>query len=73
MDTKGPLMCERQFVPPQARLRQHRKDVALIAQLGESLSQRLPLTQLHAQLLDEALDAGWGEEDNSAIFKVFRS
>lgn len=72
METKGPLMLERRFAPPQARLRQHRKDVALIEKLAAAHAQQLPLTAIHAHLLDAALAAGHGEEDNSAIFKVWR-
>ena len=71
MDLKGTKMIEQDFTP-QARLRQHRKDVQLICQLATEHLQELPLSNLHAQLLDTAIEAGYGDLDNSAIYKVIR-
>lgn len=71
MDTKGDKMITEDFTP-QARLRQHFKDVGLILELGERLDARLPLSKLHAQLLQEAIEKGYGDDDNSAIISVFR-
>lgn len=71
MDVKGEKMITQDF-SPQARLKQHRKDVGLIRQLAAQHQQELPLSTLHAQLLDSAIDAGYGELDNSAIYKVIR-
>ncbi len=71
MDTKGEKMIQQDFTP-QARLRQHRKDVRLIRQLAAQNEQTLPLSDLHAKLLDTAIDAGLGELDNSAIYQVLR-
>lgn len=70
MDAKGPRMISGEFAP-EARLAQHHKDVLLILETGDRVSARLPLTQLHGKLLDEARAAGWGDLDNSAILKVF--
>ncbi len=71
MDTKGKKMIQQDF-SPQARLRQHRKDVRLIRQLAAQNEQSLPLSDIHAKLLDVAINAGLGELDNSAIYQVLR-
>ena len=70
MDVKGARMLERRYGDPDARLRQHHKDVRLI--LAEPAEARLPLTKLHEELLAEAERMGYAEEDNSAIREVFR-
>lgn len=70
MDTKGEKMSRGDFTP-EARLRQHFKDVGLILDMGERIQARLPLSALHAELLNEAVAAGYEDDDNSAIIKVF--
>jgi 3-hydroxyisobutyrate dehydrogenase-like beta-hydroxyacid dehydrogenase len=69
MDTKGEKMINRQFAP-QARLRQHLKDVELMLDQADRADARLPLTQVHRQLLTEAVQRGLGDLDNSAIVEV---
>ncbi len=71
LETKGQRMILGDYAP-QARLRQHRKDVGLILKAGELSSARLPFSRLHAELLDELLATGWGDADNSAIVEAFR-
>lgn len=70
MDVKGARMLERNY-EPEARLRQHHKDVRLILAEGARFGARLPLSAVHDALLEEAESAGWGELDNSAIAEVF--
>ena len=70
MDSKGPKMVRGEFTP-QARLAQHRKDVALISSLAETNKLALPLSRVHAELLDRAMELGFGELDNSAVIKAF--
>jgi 3-hydroxyisobutyrate dehydrogenase-like beta-hydroxyacid dehydrogenase len=70
MDVKGEKMLNHDFVP-EARLAQHLKDVRLILQSGDAVGARLPLSRVHESLLAEAVDLGYGPEDNSAIFKLF--
>jgi 3-hydroxyisobutyrate dehydrogenase-like beta-hydroxyacid dehydrogenase len=70
MDTKGPKMVARDFAP-QARLSQHLKDVRLIRELARRLGARIPLSEIHERLLDEAVAMGLGDADNSAVFGVF--
>lgn len=71
MDTKSDKMITGDFTP-EARLKQHFKDVGLILDMGERLNARLPLSNLHAKLLREAMETGHGDDDNSSIIKVFR-
>ena len=72
MDTKGPRMIGGTYEPPVARLAQHAKDVDLILELGRELGARTPVSELHARLLRERIEAGDGELDNAAIFKAFK-
>lgn len=69
MDTKGPKMLSSDF-EPQARLGQHLKDVRLILELGERIGAGLPLSTLHRQLLESAVDLGLADADNCAIIKA---
>lgn len=71
MDTKSDKMITGDFTP-EARLKQHFKDVGLILDMGERLNARLPLSNLHAKLLREAIETGHGDDDNSSIINVFR-
>lgn len=70
MRHKGGKMIHHEF-KPQARMSQHAKDVKLILDLGEKNQQRLPLTQLHLQLLQGLVERGLGDLDNCAIIKAF--
>jgi 3-hydroxyisobutyrate dehydrogenase-like beta-hydroxyacid dehydrogenase len=71
MDLKGRKMLERDFAP-QARLAQHLKDLRLILEAGAETGAKLPLSDRHRQLLEQAEAAGLGALDNSAIIEVFR-
>jgi 3-hydroxyisobutyrate dehydrogenase-like beta-hydroxyacid dehydrogenase len=71
MDLKGRKMLDREF-NPQARLSQHLKDVRLILAAGAETGARLPLSEEHRRLLEQAETAGLGTLDNSAIVEVFR-
>jgi len=73
MDTKGARMIAREFEPPQARLAQHHKDVRLIRELARRHAALAPLTDLHEELLQRAIELGYGEADNSAIVEAFCS
>lgn len=71
MDPKGRKMLERDFAP-QARLAQHLKDVRLMLEAAVEAGAKLPLSEQHRQLLEQAQAAGLGALDNSAIIEVFR-
>jgi 3-hydroxyisobutyrate dehydrogenase-like beta-hydroxyacid dehydrogenase len=68
MDVKGKKMLEGDFTP-QARLRQHHKDVSIILQYAQSSGQELPLSKVHLKILQKAIEAGDGELDNSAVIR----
>ena len=72
MDAKGEIMLEERFFPPQARLAQHRKDLALILVEAQRSGQPLPLGSAHAALLDAAIAAGDGDLDNAAVLRQLR-
>lgn len=70
MKTKGPKMLAGDFTP-QARLRQHLKDVKLIRQAAGKIQAHIPLTELHNGILQSLVDAGHGDLDNSAVLLAF--
>lgn len=70
-DLKGPKMVAGDF-STEGKLAQHRKDVGLIIDAARGAGHSLPLTEFHAKLLDDAISAGDGELDNSAIIKEIR-
>lgn len=71
MDTKAAKMVDEDF-QPQARLQQHLKDVRLILAAAHDHDAIVPLSKLHADLLDKLVAAGFGDLDNSAVVKAFR-
>ena len=68
MDIKGKKMLDGDF-QPQARLRQHQKDVSIILKYSEKLGQELPLSSVHLDVLKKAIEAGDGDLDNSAVIR----
>lgn len=71
MDTKGKKMLNGDFTP-QARLRQHHKDVSIILKYAEKAGQELPLSMVHLDVLEAAIAAGEGELDNSAVIREIK-
>lgn len=71
MDAKGQKMIDRNF-EPQARLRQHLKDVNLMLAEAKHAGTHLPLSHLHQQLLQTAQDAGHSDSDNSAVITAWK-
>lgn len=68
---KGGLMARGDFAP-QSRIRQHLKDVQLMLEAARATGQHLPLSTVHAALLQAAVDAGDGDLDNAAIVRQLR-
>ena len=68
MDVKGKKMVNGDFTP-QARLRQHHKDVSIILKYAQKYGQELPLSSVHLDILAKAIAAGEGELDNSAVIR----
>jgi 3-hydroxyisobutyrate dehydrogenase-like beta-hydroxyacid dehydrogenase len=73
MDTKGPKMLANQYEPAVARLSQHAKDVRLIMDYATALGANVPLTKVHSTLIEQLVQAGYGDLDNAAIFKAFET
>jgi 3-hydroxyisobutyrate dehydrogenase-like beta-hydroxyacid dehydrogenase len=71
MDIKGEKMLKADYAV-EARLSQHLKDVRLMLEAAERFGARLPLTEIHRRLLEEAESGGWGDSDNSAILELFK-
>ncbi len=68
MDVKGKKMLNGDFTA-ESRIRQHRKDVSLILKYAEIAGQELPLSQVHLDALEKAIEAGDGDLDNAAIIR----
>lgn len=68
---KGPLMVAGKFEPPVATVAQHAKDVRLILELGRQTGQALPLSELHAGILRQAISRGDADLDNAAVIRVW--
>jgi len=68
MDIKGKKMLTGDFTA-ESRIRQHHKDVSLILKYAEIAGQELPLSQVHFDALEKAIEAGDGDLDNAAIIK----
>ena len=71
MDTKGPKMVSGLYEPAAARLEQHAKDVELILEFAKQIGASVPVSELHYDLLQRALELGAGPLDNAAIFQVY--
>lgn len=69
MDTKGEKMISGDFTPV-ARLSQHLKDVRLMLDAAKPMT--LPLSETHRDLLEKAVEMGYGDLDNSAIIKAIQ-
>ena len=71
MDHKGQKMIECEFTP-QGRLAQHAKDVELMRALAARCGAALPLSSVHAQVLQRAMAEDMGDLDNAAVVQVLR-
>lgn len=69
---KGPMMVADSYLPPVATVTQHAKDVRLMLELGRQTGQALPMTELHRDILQRAIDRGDAELDNAAVIRVWR-
>jgi 3-hydroxyisobutyrate dehydrogenase-like beta-hydroxyacid dehydrogenase len=71
MDIKGCKMIRGEFAA-EGRITQHLKDVHLMLEQAERVRQRLPLLEIHADVLDACVRQGEGDLDNSAVIKEIR-
>ena len=65
-------MLDRDF-EPQARLAQHLKDVRTILETGSAIGARMPFSGIHRALLEELVQAGMGDLDNSVVIEAFEN
>jgi len=71
MDTKGPKMVARDFLP-EARARQTLKDAHLMLDQARKAGQQLPLLEIHIDVLEACLSHGQGDDDNSVVIEEIR-
>jgi 2-hydroxy-3-oxopropionate reductase len=71
MDTKGQKMVDGDFAP-EGRVRQTLKDAHLMLDQARKAGQKLPLLEIHADVLEACLRRGDGEEDNSIVIEEIR-
>lgn len=71
MDVKGAKMIGGDFAA-EGRVTQHLKDVHLMLAQAARVRQRLPLLELHADVLEACVRQGEGDLDNSAVIKEIR-
>jgi 3-hydroxyisobutyrate dehydrogenase len=71
MDIKGSKMVRGEFAA-EGRITQHLKDVHLMLEQAERAKQRLPLLEIHADVLEACVRRGEGNLDNSAVIKEIR-
>jgi len=71
MDTKGPKMIAGDFTP-EGRVRQTLKDTQLMLDQAQRAGQKLPLLEIHAEVLEACLRHGEGDQDNSIVIEEIR-
>lgn len=71
MDTKGPKMIAGEFTP-EGRVRQSLKDAHLMLDQARKAGQKLPLLEIHAQVLQACMAHGEAERDNSIVIEEIR-
>ena len=71
MQAKGQKMVSRDY-EPHARLAQHLKDVRLILAEAERHGAKTPLSEKHRELLERAVELGYGDADNTAVIEGLR-
>lgn len=69
--SKAPRMLARSYAP-ESRVRQHRKDLALILDAARRCGATAALGEAHASVLDAAIGEGYGDLDNAAIIEHYR-
>jgi 3-hydroxyisobutyrate dehydrogenase-like beta-hydroxyacid dehydrogenase len=71
MDIKGSKMVRDDFVA-EGRVIQHLKDVHLMLDQARRAKQRLPLLEIHADVLQACVRHGEGDLDNSIVIEEIR-
>ena len=71
MDTKGPKMLSGDF-SPEGRVRQTFKDTQLMLDQARKAGQKLPLLEIHADVLAACMHHGDSDADNSIVIEEIR-
>jgi 3-hydroxyisobutyrate dehydrogenase-like beta-hydroxyacid dehydrogenase len=71
METKGPKMLSGDF-SPEGRVKQTLKDAHLMLDQAAGVGQKLPMLEVHADVLEACARAGEADLDNSVIIKEVR-
>jgi 3-hydroxyisobutyrate dehydrogenase-like beta-hydroxyacid dehydrogenase len=71
MDTKGSKMIGGDFAP-EGRVRQTLKDTQLMLDQARKAGQKLPLLEIHADVLQACVRHGDSEQDNSIVIEEIR-
>ena len=71
MDTKGPKMLSGDFAP-EGRVRQTFKDTQLMFDQAHKAGQKLPLLEIHADVLAACIRHGESDADNSIVIEEIR-
>ena len=71
MDTKGPKMLSGDFAP-EGRVRQTFKDTQLMLDQARKAGQKLPLLEIHADVLAACMRHGESDADNSIVIEEIR-
>jgi 3-hydroxyisobutyrate dehydrogenase-like beta-hydroxyacid dehydrogenase len=71
MDTKGPKMLSGNFAP-EGRVRQTFKDTQLMLDQARKVGQKLPLLEIHADVLAACMRHGEGDADNAIVIEEIR-
>jgi 2-hydroxy-3-oxopropionate reductase len=56
--------------PPGFKTVLHLKDMGIVETIAEELHLHMPVTQIGYELLQKTVDAGYGEEDSAAVYKI---
>jgi 2-hydroxy-3-oxopropionate reductase len=70
LELKADKLLRRDF-EPGAEVTVHLKDLTYIHQAMDALGISLPLAKLLRELFQQAVDAGLGAEDHSAVVRLF--
>jgi 3-hydroxyisobutyrate dehydrogenase-like beta-hydroxyacid dehydrogenase len=71
MDTKGPKMLSGDFAP-EGRVRQTFKDTQLMLDQARKVGQKLPLLEIHADVLAACMRHGEADADNAIVIEEIR-
>jgi 3-hydroxyisobutyrate dehydrogenase len=59
-----------QYAPPMFALSLARKDIGLATELAHEYDVPMPMTTLAEQIAMEAMNRGWGDQDNNVVFRL---